>query len=137
MKARRYVYKRSARIEILPLIDVVFLLLAFFIYAMLSMAVHRGMTVALPESASAKIVKGRAVSVTIAEDGRLYIDESPASYEGLKAELVKRIGNQTSPEAFLFAEKTVQCQTIFSVLDEIRAAGFERVSLQAKGLGEK
>ena len=45
--------QRRARIEILPLIDIVFLLLVFFIYAMLSMAVHRGVPVNLPTSSSA------------------------------------------------------------------------------------
>ena len=44
----------QARIEILPLIDIVFLLLVFFIYAMLSMAVHRGMPVQLPSSSTAQ-----------------------------------------------------------------------------------
>ncbi|MBW2339659.1 MAG: biopolymer transporter ExbD, partial [Deltaproteobacteria bacterium] len=47
--------RRRARIEILPLIDIVFLLLVFFIYAMLSMAVHRGVPVILPTSSSARI----------------------------------------------------------------------------------
>ena len=37
--------QKKARIEMLPLIDIVFLLLVFFIYAMLSMAVHRGLPV--------------------------------------------------------------------------------------------
>jgi biopolymer transport protein ExbD len=41
---------KKARIEMLPLIDIVFLLLVFFIYAMLSMAVHRGLPVELPLS---------------------------------------------------------------------------------------
>ena len=42
--------KKRARIEMLPMIDIVFLLLVFFIYAMLSMAVHRGLPVNLPAS---------------------------------------------------------------------------------------
>ena len=41
---------KKARIEMLPLIDIVFLLLVFFIYTMLSMAVHRGLPVVLPNS---------------------------------------------------------------------------------------
>ena len=45
---------KKARIEMLPLIDIVFLLLVFFIYAMLSMAVHRGIPVSLPVSSTAK-----------------------------------------------------------------------------------
>ena len=44
---------KRPRIEILPLIDIVFLLLVFFIYAMLSMAVHRGLHVMLPSSSTA------------------------------------------------------------------------------------
>ena len=41
-------FHRKARIDMLPLIDIVFLLLVFFIYAMLSMAVHHALPVALP-----------------------------------------------------------------------------------------
>ncbi|MBC2711802.1 MAG: biopolymer transporter ExbD [Desulfosarcina sp.] len=43
---------RKARIDMLPLIDIVFLLLVFFIYAMLSMAVHHALPVALPVSST-------------------------------------------------------------------------------------
>jgi biopolymer transport protein ExbD len=46
---------RKTRIEMIPLIDIVFLLLVFFIYTMLSMAVHRGLPVILPTSSTAKI----------------------------------------------------------------------------------
>ncbi|MFN2368934.1 MAG: ExbD/TolR family protein [Desulfurivibrionaceae bacterium] len=57
--------KRKARIEMLPLIDIVFLLLVFFIYAMLSMAVHRGLAVDLPVSAAAAPEKELILSVTV------------------------------------------------------------------------
>ena len=60
---------KRARIEILPLIDIVFLLLVFFIYAMLSMAVHRSLPVALPVSSSAKVDKNLTVSVTVRANG--------------------------------------------------------------------
>ena len=43
-----YLGIKKPRIEMLPLIDIVFLLLIFFIYAMLSMAVHRSLPVSLP-----------------------------------------------------------------------------------------
>ena len=41
-------HTRPPRVEMLPLIDIVFLLLVVFIYTMLSMAVHRGLPVNLP-----------------------------------------------------------------------------------------
>ena len=67
---------KKARIEILPLIDIVFLLLVFFIYAMLSMAVHRGLPVDLPTSQTAKIDKKLILSVTIKADGSTFLDET-------------------------------------------------------------
>jgi len=50
---------KSVRIEMLPLIDIVFLLLVVFIYAMLSMAVHRGLPVLLPSSSTSEIEKSQ------------------------------------------------------------------------------
>ena len=82
----------TTRVEMLPLIDIVFLLLVFFIYAMLSMAVHRGMDVELPSSAAATPEKELTLSVTVRhlEDGasRVFLDQErvdpdPVSYTHL------------------------------------------------------
>jgi biopolymer transport protein ExbD len=78
---------KKARIEILPLIDIVFLLLVFFIYAMLSMAVHRGLPVDLPLSHSADIDQKLTLSVTIKDDGRIFVDNTPVELEDLTASL--------------------------------------------------
>ena len=56
---------RKVRIEMVPMIDCMFLLLVFFIYAMLSMAVHRGLPVNLPASSTVKIDKKLILAVTI------------------------------------------------------------------------
>ena len=54
MKINRF-QCRKARIEMVPLVDMFFLVLVFFIYAMLSMAVHRALPVQLPASSSAEL----------------------------------------------------------------------------------
>ena len=59
---------RKSRIEMLPLIDIVFLLLVVFIYTMLSMAVHRGLRVSLPESSVAGIEKQLVLSITVDDE---------------------------------------------------------------------
>ena len=67
---------RRARIEIVPLIDVVFLLLVFFIYAMLSMTVYRGVRVRLP-AGSGDVEEMKTVVINIdAETKRLDVDVS-------------------------------------------------------------
>ena len=67
---------KKARIEMLPLIDIVFLLLVVFIYAMLSMAVHKGMPVSLPVSAVAEPEKHLVLSVTVNNDGTIYVNKT-------------------------------------------------------------
>ncbi|MEE8416255.1 MAG: biopolymer transporter ExbD [Desulfobacterales bacterium] len=123
---------RKARIEMLPLIDIVFLLLVFFIYAMLSMAVHRGLPVVLPTSSTAKIDKKLLVSVSIKSDGTIYVDEEQVQIENLTNVLAERAKEKIEPGVLLFADHTIKYQRLFRVLDQIRTAGLSRISLQAE-----
>ncbi|MBU2522256.1 MAG: biopolymer transporter ExbD [Proteobacteria bacterium] len=131
MKLNMNVHK-SVRIEMLPLIDIVFLLLVFFIYAMLSMAVHRGLPVLLPASSTAEIEKKSTLSVTVRTDGTIYVDEKLISIENLAAFLKKKAEIDKDTGIFLFAEQTLSYQKLFRVLDQIRMAGLNRISLQSE-----
>jgi biopolymer transport protein ExbD len=124
--------RRKARIEMLPLIDIVFLLLVFFIYAMLSMAIHRGLPVELPTSRTAKIDKRLILSVTVQPDGSIYVDEEFVGLEDLVDFLKAKTGNQKEPGILFFADRSIEYQTLFQVLDKIRLAGIHRISLQAE-----
>ena len=129
MKVNLGVQKR-ARIEILPLIDIVFLLLVFFIYAMLSMAIYRGIPVNLPVSSSSSIEKKLVVSVTIKESGEILVDDDRISLKGLARLLKRRAKGHESPGILLFADKKVSYQLLVKVLDQIRMADIYRISLQ-------
>jgi len=122
--------KRRARIEILPLIDIVFLLLVFFIYAMLSMAVHRGVPVNLPASSSSEIEKKLTVSVTIKDSGDIVLDTVRVLLKDLAPQLREKARISEGLGVLLFADREVSCQLLVKVLDQIRMAGVNRVSLQ-------
>lgn len=123
----------------LPLIDIVFLLLVFFIYAMLSMAVHRGLTVDLPASATAELDKAQILSVIVKQTGagtEYFVDEEPVALSEMAALLKERTAHSISvsgpePGVLLFADKQVDYQRLFMVLDQINQAGLSRISLQA------
>ena len=123
---------RKARIEMLPLIDIVFLLLVFFIYAMLSMAVHRGLPVVLPKSASAEIDKKLVLSVTLQRDGSIYLDKELFSFEELDQAIRLKATGYQDPGVLLFADRDITYQQLFRVMDKIRQAGVTRISLQAE-----
>jgi len=123
--------QKRARIEILPLIDIVFLLLVFFIYAMLSMAVHRGISVNLPTSSSARIEKKLLISITIKQNGEILVDDDRISLKGLAAMLLKQKAKGHEVQGILlFADREVSCQLLVKVLDQIRMSGINTISLQ-------
>jgi len=123
---------KRVRIEMLPMIDIVFLLLVFFIYAMLSMAVHRGLPVNLPVSKTVKIDKKLILSVTVKADGSIFVDKEPIELERVTTILQAKAKGQEQPGVLLFADRNLTYQSLFEVLDRIRQAGLNRISLQAE-----
>lgn len=126
------------RVEMLPLIDVVFLLLVFFIFAMLSMAVHRGQPVDLPVSGSVSVSTEEAISITIQTGTTgitIFVDDEMTTLEQLSARLQQRkaeeYGNRDC-EVQIFADKSVTYQDLFRVLDCVKQSGLTRISLQAE-----
>ncbi|MFH0845104.1 MAG: biopolymer transporter ExbD [Pseudomonadota bacterium] len=122
----------KARIEMIPLIDTVFLLLVFFIYAMLSMAVHRGLPVTLPTSSTAGIDRHSILSLTVNADGSISLDKERVMLKDLMKELKARTAKREETGVLLFADRNLSYQNLFKVLDQIRLSGLTRISLQAE-----
>ena len=131
MKVELPVHKK-VRIEMLPLIDIVFLLLVFFIYAMLSMAVHRGLPVELPLSNTAEIDKKLTLSVTVKTDETIYVNKERVTLADLTRVLREKAGESRDSGVLIFADRALPYQMIYKVLDKIRLAGLSRISLQAE-----
>jgi biopolymer transport protein ExbD len=123
---------RKPRIEMLPFMDCVFLLLVYFVYSMLSMAVHRGVTLSLPTSAVARIDQKLVLSVSLKADGSVYLDQQPIEPNALAQALADRAKDQPNPGVLLFADKDTSYQKLFRILDIIQQSGLERISLQAQ-----
>ncbi|MBA4368686.1 MAG: biopolymer transporter ExbD [Desulfobacterium sp.] len=123
---------KKIRIEMVPMIDVIFLLLAFFIYSMLSMAIHRGLFINLPSSSVAEVEKKLVLSVTVMADSSVWIDKTPVPLENLAHFLHMRAKGHNDPGVLLFADRSLPYQKLFLVLDKIKQAGFEKISLQAE-----
>ena len=136
MKIRRRNALRPARIEMVPLIDIVFLLLVFFIYTMLSMAVHHGMDLDLPDSANPSRSQETSLSVSVdVKDGvtQTYLNKDLVSPADLEKKLHRRLlAADEKPEVLLFADRDVSYQQLYEVLDRISAAGISAISLQAE-----
>lgn len=127
--------KKAVRIEMLPLIDIVFLLLIFFIYTMLSMAVHRGLELDLPHSSQAAITTTESLSVFLQasqnQTARLFLDDQPITRQKLLAVLQDHHTRSAPVSVLVFADEQTSYQELFGVLDIIQQAGVTEISLQA------
>ncbi len=87
MKLRKSREYKRGRIEIIPMIDVMFFLLATFMLASLSMQNLHSLPVDLPQGHAAPIQAKTPVTLTITRDSRIFLDKTPVSLNGLAATL--------------------------------------------------
>lgn len=129
--------QKHARVEMLPLMDVVFLILVFLIYAMMVMVVQMGMPVSLPTSKSAQPQQVVVLALTIQQDGALWLDKEPVTLENLADNVMQQsrergLNEDEEPTVQIFADAELPYQKLFNVLDVLKKAGLKKISLQAR-----
>jgi biopolymer transport protein ExbD len=129
MRLRDHPMKR-ARIEMIPLIDVVFLLLIFFIYTMLSMTIHKGIPVLLPKATTGLMDKEEYLAISITRDHKIFLDEKETSSEDLLQRLTDLSKGNPNLRVFIRGDRRIPYEVVVRVLDTVRAAGLRKVSLE-------
>ncbi len=114
----------------IPLIDVVFLLLIFFIYAMFSMTIHKGIPVLLPKAETSLINGEECLSISIARDHRIFLDEMEVPMEWLLQMLRERSRVNPQLRVSISGDRMVPYELVVRVLDTVRASGLNKVSLE-------
>ena len=123
----------KARIEIIPLIDIMFFLLASFMMVSLSQTTMKGMKVNLPIGSSGQTQsKKDYVSLSVDKDGYYYFDKTRIALEEILPKL-KQI-YATAPEAKIFirADRDALHGNVTRMLDQIRSSGFTKLSFEIK-----
>ena len=119
--------EKKARVEMLPLIDVVFLLLVFFIYAMLSMVVHHGLKVDLPSTGSVSLEKEDYIAITIDAENNLFLNEEPVEASDVAERVLALRGGDAKP-VFINGDQKADLGLAIELLDDLKKAGIEEVS---------
>ncbi len=129
MKIRTDSTADEARIELIPLIDVVFCILTFFILASLQLTRQQAINVDLPKASTGETQMQKMLVVGIDTVGRTYIEQQPVNQEQLDRALLRF--RRWNPNALivLYAPKEARYNDVVSVLDRLRAIGGERVAL--------
>ncbi len=118
--------------EMTSLMDVMFLVLVFFVYCIFDMTVHKGLKVNLPEVAGAD-EKGERIVVTIAADDSLSFNGIPVTREEV-LERVKGLRDvQADIPVLISGDKDASLGVGIGLLSDIKSAGVEKASFQVSG----
>jgi len=120
-------FSRKARIEMLPLIDVIFLLLAVFIISTRMYDVKRELNVELPSVSEAAFSEEKLPTISILSDGALMLDGRSVEQEALKNHPVLRKSAQDGKGVAVEGDKSVPLQTLVEVLSFVRESGVHSV----------
>jgi biopolymer transport protein ExbD len=122
----------KARIEVIPMIDIVFFLLVFFMLSTLSMTINRGLPVNLPKAASSQKELRESLNITVTKEGEIFLNKEPIALQEI-ADKVKA-GLEKDPEllAIINADDQAFHGAIVDVMDEIRLAGVSRLAIAVK-----
>ncbi len=127
---------RRARIEIIPLIDIMFFLLATFVMVSLSMVKNQGLQVNLPvASTSAPQERKDYTSITVNEQGDLFFNKEPLTRADLGPRLQALKASQPDPKIFINGDGKTDFDNVVAVLDETRKAGISKVAIETKKTG--
>jgi biopolymer transport protein ExbD len=124
---------KKARIEIIPLIDIMFFLLASFMMVSLSQVTMKGMKVNLPTGQSGEVQsKKDYISLSVDKDGYIYFDKEKIALEAVLPKLLQIHGVNPDAKIFIRGDREALHGNVIRVLDQIRSSGFTKLSFEIK-----
>ena len=122
--------EEKARIEIIPMIDIMMFLLVFFMLATLKMIQGAGIKLDLPQSSTAEQLQQTIkVSIGVTKSDQLYLDAKEITPEALTAHLQELVHDSKKVDVAIAGDEGTSYKNIVKVMDLVRAAGISSVAL--------
>lgn len=125
---------KRARIEIIPLIDIIFFLLATFIMVSLSMSKNQGVQVALPAAGTATSLidqaeQDKAVTLSVNAKGDVFWNKEKITFAQLPMRLQTFKTSSKDPKIILNSDAGADFKHVVALLDEVRKIGIAKVGI--------
>lgn len=121
----------EARIEIIPLIDIMFFLLAAFMLVSLSMVKLKSIKVDLPTATTASADSARdLLSLSVDKAGLIFLDGKPIGPNALSAQLSAQFQTNANLRVFISGDTEARHGDIVRALDLVRGAGIQKVAFE-------
>jgi biopolymer transport protein ExbD len=129
--------RKRARIEIIPLIDIIFFLLATFIMVSLSMTKNQGVHVALPAASNPTNQvdpqdKDKTVTLSVTEKGEVFFNKEKITIAQLPLKLQTLKATNKDPKVIINGDAGANFKYVVAVLDEVRKIGIAKVGINTE-----
>ena len=119
------------KINILPMIDVIFAILTFFIISSLSLVKLETIPLNLPSASTSSISKDEIINVSISNGKKIFLNKEEVSLEKLNQKL-KVINSEKMKKVVISGDKEVAYGVIVEVLDELRKVNNLKIAISTK-----
>jgi biopolymer transport protein ExbD len=131
MKSRRLIFSQSQKadeINVSPLIDIVFILLIFFIVTTVFVE-ETGVDVQRPEAASANDLEKNSILIAITDDGKIVYGGNEIGSKGVRGIVKRLLQREPNMPVIIQADKTASVDLYIKVHDEAALAGASSIHL--------
>lgn len=135
MRRRKRRELRAPEIMLSPMIDMIFLLLVFFIISTMYMSEVKTIPIRLPVARNSETVSKSNFNVSVKQDGSLYLDEQQIPMDVLVANAALESKRDSSFSVIIRAEGEADYKLVITLMDKLKGAGVTRFGL-ATDVGE-
>ncbi len=133
MKLRSPLRRRRTRLEIIPLIDIMFFLLASFMMVSLQMQKLRTLKASLPTATvAASTVKPDMITLTVDRFGQVSLNNKPISFPDMLSTLTNRYALNTNLPVYIAGTRDATHGSMMYVLDLVKRSGIQHVAIAVK-----
>lgn len=123
---------RKPTIDLIPLLDSMFLILLFFIFATMSMVMHNGIPMDLPNARTGKHNQSKFLTLSISKDGSLYLEKERYSLDDLKLKLAELKETNQLPHLYIASDKRAEFGLVLNVLDACRDLEIDQIAFETR-----
>lgn len=132
MKLKSMKIEHQHKLMIIPMIDIIFFLLVFFMMSMLTMVVQKSVPIQLPQAATSKVNLDKVLPITVTADGAIYLEQERIPEGQLKARLEAEKSKNPEMAIIVRGDAGVNYGRVVSVIDTAKKSGIQKVSIAAE-----
>ena len=134
MKFRERRAVENPRLMIIPMIDIIFFLLVFFMMSTMFMVEQKVLPVTLPAASTAELDMHRTFPVTVMADGSLRFNEDVVNLNDLSARIETELRRDRDSQFVLRADRRAAYGQVVDVLNQLRRLGVQRLTVAVEAV---